>query len=105
MKKSTTSILFRVLSVADTFTLILGPGQDSINQLAGTEGIENLHNIICKVSTSVYTTIMLIMFIITNMKLLQNMVKKVQFYLAENKISHHFGNFEFVNEHNSIISQ
>ena len=35
--------------MADTFTLILGPGQDMINQLAGTTGIQNLHNIFCKV--------------------------------------------------------
>ena len=49
IKKSTASILFRVLSVADTFTLILGPGQDSINHLAGTYGLENIHNVVCKV--------------------------------------------------------
>ena len=43
-------MLFRVLSVADTITLILGPGQDIINQLAWTRGIENINTYTCKVT-------------------------------------------------------
>ena len=50
LKKNTTSVLFRVLSVADTFTLILGPGQDIINNAATTNGLENTSNIVCKVN-------------------------------------------------------
>ena len=40
-----------VLAFADMFALFLGPFQDFVNRLADTDGIENTHNIVCKVNT------------------------------------------------------
>ena len=45
---STTSLLFRVLAIADSFTLVLGVGQDFINVLLNTNGVQNINYIFCK---------------------------------------------------------
>ena len=45
----TTSVMFRVLAFADTFALFLGPFQDFVNRVAYSGGIENTHNVVCKV--------------------------------------------------------
>ena len=49
IKDKTTSVMFRVLAFADTFALLLGPFQDFVNRVANTGGIENVHNVVCKV--------------------------------------------------------
>lgn len=50
LSEKTTSVIFRVLALVDTFALFLGPFQDFVNRLANTKGIENTHNVMCKVS-------------------------------------------------------
>ena len=55
IKDKTTSLMFRVLAFADTFALLLGPFQDFVNRVANTGGIENIHNVVCKVDMKNYS--------------------------------------------------
>ena len=48
LRDSTTSYLFRVLALFDSFALIMGPGVDFFTKISGLEPIENIHNIVCK---------------------------------------------------------
>ena len=48
LKHCTTSLMFRVLAIIDTVSLILGPCQDFFVTISGYSGIENIHDIVCK---------------------------------------------------------
>lgn len=44
----TTSTLFKILAIADSFALVLGPGQNFIDRISNLKGVENSNNIACK---------------------------------------------------------